>query len=183
MDPEVINLTAFETYFEERRPFLVEGAQIFRNFGRGGGGGGQGGDGQQRRRSSTRGGSAARRKGGRRRVRRCPSATTILGAAKVTARRLAVEPWRARRGDRPRAARVDDAGVRSRVEVEPLTNYLWRALRESGAAASGFSDGHVAEPAHGGADRAAPAAVGRGRRRWYYFLDAGREWLVSGQAS
>ena len=35
-DPAVINLTAFETFFPERRPFFVEGAGIF-NFGLGSG--------------------------------------------------------------------------------------------------------------------------------------------------
>ena len=35
VDPAVINLTAFETRFQERRPFFVEGAGIF-TFGRGG---------------------------------------------------------------------------------------------------------------------------------------------------
>ncbi len=29
VDPAVLNLTAFETFFEERRPFFTEGAQIF----------------------------------------------------------------------------------------------------------------------------------------------------------
>lgn len=36
-DPAVVNLSAFETYFAERRPFFVEGANIFR-FGAGTGG-------------------------------------------------------------------------------------------------------------------------------------------------
>jgi hypothetical protein len=36
-DPAVVNLSAFETYFPERRPFFVEGANIFR-FGAGSGG-------------------------------------------------------------------------------------------------------------------------------------------------
>ncbi|MFN2398004.1 MAG: DUF5916 domain-containing protein [Gemmatimonadaceae bacterium] len=35
-DPAQLNLTVFETFFEERRPFFVEGAQIFA-FGRSGG--------------------------------------------------------------------------------------------------------------------------------------------------
>ncbi len=30
MDPAVVNLSAFETFFPERRPFFVEGASIFR---------------------------------------------------------------------------------------------------------------------------------------------------------
>ena len=36
VDPAVVNLTAFETFFEEKRPFFIEGANIFSNFGRGG---------------------------------------------------------------------------------------------------------------------------------------------------
>jgi hypothetical protein len=37
-DPAVLNLTAFETFLPERRPFFVEGADVLR-FGEGGGGG------------------------------------------------------------------------------------------------------------------------------------------------
>ena len=36
VDPAVVNLTAFETFFSEKRPFFLEGSQIFNNFGRGG---------------------------------------------------------------------------------------------------------------------------------------------------
>ena len=36
VDPAVVNLTAFETFFEEKRPFFVEGSDIVRNFGRNG---------------------------------------------------------------------------------------------------------------------------------------------------
>jgi len=35
VDPAVINLTAFETYYDEKRPFFIEGANTFR-FGQGG---------------------------------------------------------------------------------------------------------------------------------------------------
>ncbi|NOZ03162.1 MAG: carbohydrate binding family 9 domain-containing protein [FCB group bacterium] len=35
VDPSVINLSAYETYYEEKRPFFVEGANIF-SFGKGG---------------------------------------------------------------------------------------------------------------------------------------------------
>ncbi len=35
VDPSVINLSAYETYYQEKRPFFVEGRNIFR-FGRGG---------------------------------------------------------------------------------------------------------------------------------------------------
>ena len=36
VDPAVVNLTDFETYFEERRPFFVEGANLFEFSGGGG---------------------------------------------------------------------------------------------------------------------------------------------------
>ena len=33
VDPAVVNLSAFETFFDEKRPFFLEGSQIFTNFG------------------------------------------------------------------------------------------------------------------------------------------------------
>ena len=36
VDPAVVNLTAYETFFDEKRRFFIEGAEIFNNFGRGG---------------------------------------------------------------------------------------------------------------------------------------------------
>lgn len=36
VDPAVINLSAYETYFEEKRPFFIEGGDMFNGFGRGG---------------------------------------------------------------------------------------------------------------------------------------------------
>ena len=36
VDPAVVNLTQFETFFPEKRPFFLEGAQIFGNFGESG---------------------------------------------------------------------------------------------------------------------------------------------------
>ncbi|MDD8017440.1 MAG: DUF5916 domain-containing protein [Bacteroidota bacterium] len=37
VDPAVVNLTDVESFFQEKRPFFVEGANIFTNFGQGGG--------------------------------------------------------------------------------------------------------------------------------------------------
>ncbi|HMA54683.1 MAG TPA: DUF5916 domain-containing protein, partial [Acidobacteriota bacterium] len=34
VDPAVLNLSAYETYYEEKRPFFIEGASLFNNFGR-----------------------------------------------------------------------------------------------------------------------------------------------------
>ena len=36
VDPAVVNLSAYETFYEEKRPFFIEGASIFNGFGRGG---------------------------------------------------------------------------------------------------------------------------------------------------
>lgn len=36
VDPAVMNLSAYETYYREKRPFFIEGANIFNAFGRGG---------------------------------------------------------------------------------------------------------------------------------------------------
>jgi hypothetical protein len=36
VDPAVINLSAYETYYQEKRPFFIEGSNIFNEFGRGG---------------------------------------------------------------------------------------------------------------------------------------------------
>jgi len=123
-DPAVINLTAFETRVNERRPFFVEGADIFR-FGEGAGGGSQ---------------LVNTRRIGRAPQGSLPSAsvyadvpnsTTILGAARVTGRpsggwsvgvleavsNRAVVPW------------VDASAVRSKAEIEPLTNYFATRVR------------------------------------------------------
>ena len=36
VDPAIINLSAYESYYEEKRPFFIEGASLFNGFGRGG---------------------------------------------------------------------------------------------------------------------------------------------------
>lgn len=36
VDPDVVNLSDFESFFPEKRPFFVEGSSLFSNFGRGG---------------------------------------------------------------------------------------------------------------------------------------------------
>ena len=129
VDPAVINLTAFETRFQERRPFFVEGAEIFR-FGRGGPTG------------ST--GRAPQILYSRRIGRRpqgdvssaavysdSPVSTTILGAAKITGKvgnGWSVGLIEAVTG-REYAPYVDVAGVDGRSAVEPTTSYLASRLR------------------------------------------------------
>jgi hypothetical protein len=77
-DPAVINLTAFETRFEEKRPFFVEDAQVF-NFGLSGG--------SNQLYYSRRIGRPPHLTGpGDADFLDLPAAATILGAAKLTGR-------------------------------------------------------------------------------------------------
>jgi hypothetical protein len=127
-DPAVVNLTAFETFFPERRPFFVEGTNLFQ-FGL-----------QPQERSEFGGG----RRGQEglvytRRIGRAPQIsaddqggyaedlrqTTILGAAKLSG--LIGGGWSVGLAQavtgKEQAAIVDAAGVAGRSPVEPLTSY------------------------------------------------------------
>jgi hypothetical protein len=129
VDPSVINLTAFETRYEERRPFFVEGADIF-TFGEAGPTGSVGRPPEvfySRRIGKAPTGappSAAV-------FADVPTATTILGAAKVTGR--LGSGWslglvEAVTGGET-AAYVDASQLPGEVEVEPAANHLVARLR------------------------------------------------------
>ena len=129
VDPAVINLTAFETRFEERRPFFVEGAEIFQ-FARGGNGGSTGRPPQvlySRRVGRSPQGSVASDAV----FSNAPVSATILGAAKVTGK--VGDGWSVglleAMTDREIAPYVDLGGGRDETEVEPRTNYLAGRLR------------------------------------------------------
>lgn len=126
-DPSEVNLTAFESYFSEKRPFFLEGADIF-NFGIG-----LGDDSGESLFYSRRIGRAPQR-GVFGAYRDVPEQTTILGAAKLTGRTSngwsmgvlnAVTAEEAARYVLP-----TDPTIQS-VIVEPLTNYgIARARRD-----------------------------------------------------
>ena len=138
VDPAVVNLTAFETYYDEKRPFFLEGANIFGNFGHSGSNSFFGFN----RPSpnlfySRRIGRAPQGSAGGDFVDE-PRSTTILGASKLTGK--TASGWSIGVLDAVTAsefASVDTGGVRSEVEVEPPTNYLvGRLKRELGQHAS-----------------------------------------------
>ena len=129
VDPAVVNLSAFETYFQEKRPFFVEGAGLFafgnfncfscsninsvglfypRRIGRAPQGGGNAYD-------AAPGGFV-----------KVPDNTAILGAAKLTG--SVARGWTLAALDattaREMASLQDSTGLRSRLEVEPFTNYF-----------------------------------------------------------
>ena len=111
-DPAFVNLSAFEQFFQERRPFFIEGADIFR-FG-----------GQQffysRRIGRSPQGSANSRGGF---VHR-PENATILAAGKLSGKMGSWSLGLLEAATAAEYAVVDSAGTRFRDQVEPFTNYL-----------------------------------------------------------
>ena len=129
VDPSVINLTAFETRYQERRPFFVEGADIF-SFGEMGPTGSVGRPPEMfysRRIGAPPTGSAPSAAV----FEDVPSATTILGAGKVTGR--TASGWSlgileaVTQGET--AAYMDASQVAGEVEVEPAANHFVGRLR------------------------------------------------------
>ena len=139
VDPAVVNLTAFETFFDERRPFFLEGSNIIRNFGRNGV-------------TSTFGFNRANptlfysRRIGRQpqgqttgEYADVPSATTILSAAKLTGKTS--RGWSLNLIDAVTAREHADVAIgplRRKDEVEPLTNYLATRVRRDVGQRAGF---------------------------------------------
>jgi len=138
VDPEVINLTAFETFFPEKRPFFVQDARVFDFSGSQGGRGGRGGKTlffSRRIGRSPRGDAPESADFSRR-----PSQTTILGAAKLTGRTsggLSVGALAAVTGGEMGDAYFADADSTARFPAEPRTEYgvlrLQQDFRDGGS--------------------------------------------------
>ena len=124
VDPAVINLTAFETRFAERRPFFIEGAEIF-EFGQPGG---------AQVLYSRRIGRAPRGTVPSAAIYSDnPTATTILGAGKLSGK--TTSGWSLAALDavtgRETALWLEADHVQREREVEPVSNYFaGRARRE-----------------------------------------------------
>jgi Domain of unknown function (DUF5916)/Carbohydrate family 9 binding domain-like len=126
-DPAVVNLSGFETFFSERRPFFVEGSGMFQfNV--------DCNDGQcsglfySRRIGRAPRGEPSTPVGG---YASSPAQTTILGAAKLTGRagKFSIGAMNAITADED--ATIAVGPVRLKQSVEPLTSYsIVRARRE-----------------------------------------------------
>ena len=125
VDPAVINLTAFETFFPEKRPFFVEGSELF-DFGT---------DGTNSVFYSRRIGRAPSLAPPYEQ-RDVPAATRILGATKLTGR--SAGGWAMGVLDavtqRETARYRTSEGVDGSLVAEPLTNYFAGRLRKEGRA-------------------------------------------------
>jgi len=125
VDPAVVNLSAYETFFPEKRPFFVEGANIF-NIGNISGGPSYGN--QQIFYSRRIGRPPQRFVNGR--FVDAPDATTIIGAGKVTGK---VGAWTVgllnALTSEENARVVDASNVETKTPVEPLTNYFAGRIR------------------------------------------------------
>jgi hypothetical protein len=128
-DPAVVNLTAFETQFEEKRPFFVEGAEILR-FGTSIFGAQEGGPPQLI--YSRRVGRAPQLAAPDSAVYAdLPDVAHVLGAAKLTGRTAtgwSVGMLEAVTG-REHAPFMTASGTRGTAEVEPLTSYFAGRLK------------------------------------------------------
>jgi hypothetical protein len=123
VDPAVVNLGVYETFFQEKRPFFVEGSEIFA-FGAEGTSGGQLFYSRRIGREPSLAPPTPRAD--------VPDATTILGAAKLSGK---AGGWSLGMleavTDRERARFRDLNDVDREMVVEPLSNYfVGRARRE-----------------------------------------------------
>ena len=126
-DPAVVNLSAFETFFSERRPFFVEGAGIF-EFNVDCNDGSCSGLFYSRRIGRSPRGSPSLGAG---EYSDAPSQTTILGAAKLTGKAggFSIGALNAITADED--AVIANGTERRRETVEPLSGYtVVRARRE-----------------------------------------------------
>jgi hypothetical protein len=116
-DPSQVNLSAFETFLQERRPFFVEGVDVF-NFGIGGG--------EALFYSRRIGRTPQGDVGGGKQFVDEPDATTILGAAKLTGRTSGgwtIGVLDAVTAEEKTRYVIDDVNGVEAAVTEPMTNY------------------------------------------------------------
>lgn len=185
IDPAVINLSDVETFFDEKRPFFIEGSNVF-NFGYGGSrsnwGFNWGGPDffYSRRIGRTPQGSIPDAD-----FTSVPDGTHIMGAAKLTGKvdgdiNMGVIQAVTQR----EYADLSTGGVRSSAEIEPLTYYgIFRAQKEINEGAQGlgfistitkrfFKDERLKDELNG-------EAYTGGVDGWT-FLDGDKEWVLTG---
>ncbi len=186
VDPAVVNLSDIQTYYDEKRPFFIEGANIFNNFGYGG----------SNNYWNFNFGIPQffySRRIGRSPEGSIPSAdyidepvgTPIIGAAKLTGRTGTgwtigvIQAVTAREN-----AQVDTSGNIFTFPVEPLTYYgVARARREMNGGSQGF--GFISTLAERNftadtlRDQLNSSDLALAADGWT-FLDSDKEWVLTG---
>ena len=183
VDPAVVNLSAFETFFPEKRPFFVEGADVFR-FGQVRAGPSYG---FQQFFYSRRIGAPPHGFVNAPFVDQ-PDQTTIVGAAKVSGK---TGPWTVGVLEALTAeerARFDDgAGVRGRAVVEPWTNFLVGRVRRDLGPAGNTVVGAMATSINRALDDSVLSTRLRARADLagvdFEHLWHNRQWALSGYAA
>jgi hypothetical protein len=185
VDPAVVNLSAFETFFEEKRPFFLEGSQIFSNYGRGGSNSFWGfNNSEPQIFYSRRIGRAPQISLDDDDHKDVPAATTILGAVKLTGKTdsgwsLGLLEAVTSRED----ARISNDLTNSRSIVEPFTNYaVARVQRDIGRRFGvGMLSTSVRRRLETNAlrDALVESAYVAGSDA-YLFLDEKRDWVIVG---
>lgn len=185
VDPAIVNLTAYETQYEEKRPFFMEGSTILR-FGRGGAAGFTDYNWSDpsffysRRIGRTPQGSVTHAG-----FMSIPDRTTILGAAKVSGR--TADGWSLAAltalTDRE-YGRVDSAGNRFKEEIEPMTFYgVLRSQRTFGESRQALGIIATLVERESGEPRLEKnlnrRAVSLGLDGWT-FLDPEKDWVLTG---
>ncbi|MBI4417619.1 MAG: carbohydrate binding family 9 domain-containing protein, partial [Ignavibacteriales bacterium] len=185
VDPAVVNLTAYETYFAEKRPFFIEGSNIL-SFGRGGAASFLDFNwGDPDFFYSRRIGRAPQGTVTHEGFRSIPDRTTILGAAKVSGK--TADGWSLAAltalTDREHGE-ADSAGTRFSEEIEPLTLYAvvrgkkqFNESRQSVGVIGTIVERDLSEPRlrRSLSRRAMSLAVDG-----WTFLDSAAEWVVTG---
>ena len=176
VDPAVVNLGVYETFFQERRPFFLEGTDVF-DFGGGSNAGGRLFYTRRMGRSPQLPAPTPRSD--------TPRQANILGAAKLTGRtdggwRFGVmEAVTARSETRF----MDEAGESGRVVAEPLTNYaavrVRRDLRQGASYVGGMLTSVLRESDPARADLFLPSSAWAGGVDFRHEWDQ-RRWLVQG---
>ncbi len=187
VDPAVVNLSDVETFFNEKRPFFIEGSTIF-NFGSGGSNNNWGFNwGNPDFFYTRRVGRAPQGSVPDADFTDVPTGTHILGAAKLTGK--LGDSWNIGSinaiTSRERAE-LDTNGHRFNSEVEPLTYYgVFRGQKEfdggrqgfgfiSHIAARNFADNRLRDELNAG-------SFALGFDGWT-FLDSAKVWVISGWA-
>jgi hypothetical protein len=187
VDPAVVNLTAYEVRFDEKRPFFVEGSNILR-FGRGGAASLQDFNWSDPNFFySRRIGRAPQGTVSHSGFLHIPDRTTILGAAKVSGKIDNTWSIAALSAVTNREyGEIDSAGVHLRDEIEPLTLYgVVRTQKEfdearqavgiiATATERAFKDSRLRNVMN---DRAFSGGIDG-----WIFLDREKEWVVTGWA-